>query len=162
VLRYPLLLSTIVIGSCLLVGLPDACAQTRSVVSAHSTTPQQASADAYRRAEARRRYEVAQHAGTIDYIQWLNGAYVPRAYPFPADRADYYGYFGRSRRSAALGVFERWPYLPGDIWGFSYRPSPVGSTVRGAPFGKRRAEAQDSLPDESPSPEAIRRGPVSY
>jgi hypothetical protein len=108
-----------------------------------------AGADAYRRGEWRRRGAVARQVGVIQYIRWWNGLppTVGVARSWPADRATYYAYGGRWGRTGAFGVFERWPYLPGDIWGFSYSaPVPQSVGQRQVQVGPNHWESRPVYP----------------
>ncbi len=135
-------------------------------VTAQSYTGRDASAAAYRRSEWKRRVEVARHVGTIEYVRWLSGrrVYASSAIPYPANRAAFYGYGGRFGRSPVTRVFEPWPYLPGDIWGFTYRPAVAPSTKKPpvTPAPTATVPTRPTAAEEVAEPELIRHGPVSY
>ena len=123
-----------------------------------------ASEDAYRRGELRRRADVAGQVGTIQYVRWLNGLppTVPHFAPQAVDRAAYYAFGMPEVMSGRSTVFERWPYLPGDIWGFVYDcPAPQSIGQRQIQTGPHRWQ---SFPvyREVPRVNPVRSGPRSY
>ncbi len=131
-------------GTCCEVRAQEA--MTREVVQAYARpfTAADASAQAYRRGEQRRRADVAQQVGVTQYIRWLNGLppTLSREVRVPADRAAYYAYGATRDRGWCFGVFEPWPYLPGDIWGFSFdRPVPQSVGQRQIQTGPNRWES---------------------
>jgi hypothetical protein len=82
----------------------------------------QAGLDAFRLAEERRQANVAMQQAVNDQARFWN------AVPANLDFAYAYG-FGARRVPVPLTVFEPWPYVPGDIYGFTpYFPvrQPVG------------------------------------
>ncbi|MHC4401193.1 MAG: hypothetical protein ACYTG0_16080 [Planctomycetota bacterium] len=97
--------------------------------------PLDAARDAHQRGEAQRRDAIDRQLQLIDEMVWYSGAPYFERYP-PSLSAIYaYGYTGpRAARRAARGalwpyasslgsrwrVFEPWPLVPGDIYGYPY------------------------------------------
>lgn len=141
----------------------SAFAQSSSASTGREFPAFSAGDEAYRRAESRRRAEVAQQVGTIQYVQWLNSRLSwPLRVPYPVDRAAYYGYGGRTSSVSGVGAFERWPYLPGDIWGFSYSPSRRARALAPDIPVPPKPPVDDDKPAGEPAAEIVRPGPVSY
>ncbi len=118
--------------------------------------------DAHWRGERQRRADVARQVGTIEYLRWLNGlpATVPLRGPLAADRAAYYAYGRQRMGNRRLTIFEPWPYLPGDIWGFDDdRTVPQSVGQRQVQTGPNRWV---SYPVYADAPRPARSGPHSY
>ncbi len=84
--------------------------------------PIQSSIDAERRDRARQLRDVRRQIETIDYLDWYRyGRW------HGLDSAYAYGY---ARAPFGVGhVFEPWPYVQGDIWGYPWYdrvPQPIG------------------------------------
>jgi hypothetical protein len=121
-----------------------------------------AAADSYARNEALRQRDLHRQIGVIQYLRWWNGVpmTLPLSRPFPPDRASFYAYGGLTR-TWHTGVFELWPYLPGDIWGYSYDDAVVQSVGRReVQAGPGRWESQPIY--APPSPAARSTGPRAY
>jgi hypothetical protein len=119
----------------------------------------QASAEAAQRQDLRRRGEIAMQLATIEQIKWYAG--YPSSFHAPPSLARVYAfgpgsaYFRRPLWSstAPLGVFEPWPLVPGDIWGYpwyDYVPQPIGRIE--IQTGPNRWE---SHPVYAPLPDAV-------
>ncbi len=141
-----------------------ASAQEEVVPKSETSVARTAAQDGWLRGELRRRHDVARQVAVIQYVRWLNGLppTVPLSAPLPPDRASYYAYGGPSLWSLAGGVFEPWPDLQGDIWGFSYdRPVRQSVGQRQVQTGLNRWESFPIYGDRVP-PKPKRWGPVDY
>lgn len=85
--------------------------------------------EAYVRAEAQRHQNLATQLSANDTMAWYAGA--PTTTPYPPDLESVYANYpprayrpGQPRLVYAHrgypGVFEAWPMVPGDIWGYPY------------------------------------------
>lgn len=86
----------------------------------------QAGLDAFRLAEERRQANVVMQRAVNDQARLWNAAPANLDYAYAYGRG---GRFGLRRGPVPLTVFEPWPYVPGDIYGFTpYFPvrQPVG------------------------------------
>ena len=121
-------------------------AMTREVVQAYARpfTAADASAQAYRRGEQRRRADVAQQVGVTQYIRWLNG--LPLTLPsrevrVPADRAAYYAYGATRDRGQTLRRVRTLAVPAGRYLGVFFRPTraskcgPTASSNRAESLG---------------------------
>jgi hypothetical protein len=135
--------------------------------------------DAYERAERKRRENINRQVQTIDDIAWYQA--WPGSYRWPPSLASIYadpyryapGPGGLARRAISRAfraplpwsygpVFEPWPFVPGDIWGYPYVDrveQPLGhKTIQTGPnsyiyrpFYARDLAAQE-VPSERPAP----------
>ena len=103
--------------------------------------------EAYENHEVERQRQIARQLNTIDQMKWYSG--IPPRYD---DYTVYYrsppssnyayatgqrGIFGTSPRARGVwpyDIFEPWPYIPGDIWGYRWDDS-----VR-QPIGQRQVQ----------------------
>jgi hypothetical protein len=151
--------------------------------------------DAYYYHEAQRRQAIADQIGTIDRIKWFAGfpdagGFDPAPtyghtiyyrdppsldYVYATGRSSVYSRYPYRAWPGLPDVFEPWPLVPGDVWGYPYYktvPQPIGQRqiqtgprrweshpvyavppdVRGAELG-----AVDSAPVDSPSVDATPR-----
>jgi len=105
-----------------------------------------ASSESYRRAEANRRETIGLQLDAVDAMAWRAGAFTYSPYPPDMETAYAYGppraYRSGAERSPVTvyrsysGVFEPWPVVPGDIYGYPYVErieQPSGHTV--VPYG---------------------------
>ena len=108
------------------------CGLLGSSLSAQQPRPYggiQAGFDAFRLAEERRQFNVAQQLAVTDQLKIGRGQTIYYGYPALPMNLDFAYAYGpvairgyRAGRlvAAPLTVFEPWPYVPGDIYGYSY------------------------------------------
>lgn len=134
----------------------------------------QASADATRYFDARNRRDIARQLDLIDQMKWysaLPAAGLGAAYYRDPPSLDYvygtsqwsaYGPYGGAAWSIYPDVFEPWPYVPGDIFGYRWynpAPQPVGRVE--LQTGPNRWESHPVYaPSENPPPSTLPRPPV--
>jgi hypothetical protein len=105
----------------------------------------EAGAEAHREQESQRRQAISRQLGMIEDMKsrsgltsWYGGeAYYYRQYNLDILYAIGAGRSDRSSGPASRGfgtIFERWPYVPGDIWGYN-RDRPVRQ-----PIGQRQVQ----------------------
>lgn len=82
--------------------------------------------------EAARRRDIQRQLDLISEMKWFAGLPTNRpklVYHAPSLESIYGGFVGGYRGYGSLMTFEPWPYVPGDIWGYSYVnpvPQPIG------------------------------------
>lgn len=85
------------------------------------------------RGEARRQAAFANQKYILNHVAWMNGLPSPFVGPEGQPSLDYvYSGMGRSGPIGGGLVFEPWPYVPGDIWGYPFYDtieSPVGHRI---------------------------------
>jgi len=106
----------------------------------------QAGADATRRNDARQRQAIKLQLDTIDQMKWYSaigaagfGTEYYRDppsldYVYATGRWSTMGGYGPSPWRTPHDIFQPWPYVPGDIWGYRWN-----STVR-QPIGRREIQ----------------------
>lgn len=140
--------------------------------SADSAVASGARVDPFAIHESARRRDIQRQLDLISDMKWFAGLPTNRAklvYYAPSLESIYGGFPARHRRHRALTMFEPWPYVPGDIWGYSYVnpvPQPIGQhQVQTGPgrWESYPVYAQPLLPSPLPSqprvPEEVPRGP---
>lgn len=85
------------------------------------------------RGEAQRQAAFANQKYILNHVAWMNGLPSPFVGQEGQPSLDYvYSGLGRSGPSGGGLVFEPWPYVPGDIWGYPFYDtieSPVGHRI---------------------------------
>ena len=148
----------------------DCCgAEEEKAEYAPAYTAFDATVDAFARGESQRRAAFARQNSVIQYNRWWNG--LPPTlrpyYLYPQNRASFYAFGVRPRHYRALGVFEHWPYLPGDIWGYVYDahvPQSVGQQqIQTGPDRWESHPVYTRVPlAPVPAQPPVRRGPRAY
>ncbi len=95
-------------------------------------TPQQAGREAYWYFESQRQTNVQRQLGLIDTMRWLNG--LPNRYTGLRNSPSLAAIYSGATEGLVPGgyVFEPWPYVPGDIYGFQWDDlgsQPVGNDI---------------------------------
>jgi hypothetical protein len=89
--------------------------------------------ESHARGEARRQAAFANQQYILNHVAGLNGLPSPFVGPEGQPSLDYvYSGLGRSGFSGDGMVFEPWPYVPGDIWGYPFYDtieSPIGHRI---------------------------------
>ena len=95
-------------------------------------TPQQAGRESYWYFESQRQANVQRQLGWIDTTRWLNG--LPNRYTGLRNSPSLAAIYSGATTGLVPGgyVFEPWPYVPGDIYGFQWDDlgsQPIGNDV---------------------------------
>lgn len=131
--------------------------------------------DSHFRAEARRRESIGRQLEANDAMAWYAGA--PTTVPYPPDLETLYAYPPTSYRAdwpgspttayrGYPGVFEAWPFVPGDIYGYPYVDrveQPRGHVV--VPYGRGSyyygpVYDRDLVPPPAPEPVPLQEPPA--
>ncbi len=96
-------------------------------------SPQEASRQAYLQYEPLRQRNARLQIETIDTVRWLGG--FPNRYTGLRNAPSLAAIYSGATTGLVNGqyVFEPWPYVPGDIWGFQWDDlvaQPVGNRIR--------------------------------
>lgn len=131
-------------------------------------TPQQASRESYYYFESQRQANIQSQIGWIDTMRWLNG--LPSRYTGLRNSPSLAAIYSGATEGLVPGgyVFEPWPYVPGDIYGFQWddlTSQPIGNdlTFDGPNrYSYRAVYAPDGPPAPGPAAAGTPAAPLPF